>query len=190
MGRVIRRSGSKFFQRFVAQMYVTGVWTTSIFPIGKSHAGNIAHFLGASAYMIDHIAFFKLLNMKPIFRKAFYASFAALSISIAGTGVLEKVTGIANESDSNITTADRARQMKSVSPRIRRSLFLSELVIMVAENLLFASFVHGLPSGINIMDIDDDKNDDKNEEKKKKMMCSKKDKDFESSNDQTQTKEV
>lgn len=53
------------------------------------------------------------------------------------------------ESYAKVATGDRVRMIKMLSPRTRRYLFLSELFLMITENLLFTSFVQGIPSGVS-----------------------------------------
>jgi len=168
MGRIIQRAGSKFIRKFCLKMFLTGVWTTQLFRLGQGPLSDVAHFGGAAIYMLDHAALFEILNTKPLFRKIFYSSFVALVVGCGGTRAMEIIAGLPMESDSDTSTADRARRLSNVNAKVRRKLFLWELLVMVSENLLFASFVQGMPSGI-LDDADDANNNDELKECKKKI---------------------
>mmetsp|Transcript_27606 Transcript_27606/g.38837 ORF Transcript_27606/g.38837 Transcript_27606/m.38837 type:complete len:321 (-) Transcript_27606:2120-3082(-) len=167
MARIIKRAGSIRIQKFCTKMFLTGVWTTQIFRLGQGQLSDVAHFWGALIYMLDHAALFEILNTKHIFRRIFYSSFAALVIGCGGTRAMEVLAGLPMESNFETSTADRARQLSKVNSTTRRKLFLWELLVMVSENLLFASFVQGMPSGLfDNGDDDADDTDDNSCEKK------------------------
>lgn len=148
MGKVLKSAGSKWVQRFSAQMWLTGIWTTVLFRLGRDPLSDVAHFFGAGAYMADHIVLLRLLNTRPVFRKLFFGSFAVLLASISGTHAVERAAGLPMESDHRTSTTQRARRLARLSAKTRRKLFVWELLVMLSENLLFASFVHGMPSGL------------------------------------------
>jgi hypothetical protein len=75
----------------------------------------------------------------------FRAAFAILVVALARGHVLERRMGVGSE--SRVSPAARARQIAAAPLHLRRSLWRADLVIMIAENLLFTAFVHGLPSG-------------------------------------------
>lgn len=164
MGKIIRRRGSKILQNFCANMFLTGIWTTILFRLGRDKLSDVCHFFGAGVYMFDHVILLRILNTRPVFRKLFYASFALLVASIGGTRAVEMVCGLPTESDSKTSTADRARRVERLPMSLRRKLFYWELLVMVSENMLFSSFVQGMPSGLRDVDGEDSnqKEDDDN----------------------------
>lgn len=135
--------------KFTVQMYLTGLWTTQLLSLGKGRLSDAAHFLGAGVYMVDHIVIMHLMNMKVKYRRVFYRAFLTMIGSIVATQAIEKHAGLPMESDAKVATGDRVRMIKMLSPRTRRYLFLSELFLMITENLLFTSFVQGIPSGVS-----------------------------------------
>lgn len=157
MGKVLKSAGSKWVQRFSTQMWLTGIWTTVLFRLGRDPLSDVAHFVGAGAYMADHIVLLRLLKTRPVFRKLFFGSFAVLLASITGTHAVERAAGIPMESDHRTSTTQRARRLARLSAKTRRKLFVWELLVMLSENLLFASFVHGMPSGLLGCENDDDR---------------------------------
>lgn len=136
-------------RRYCLQMIGTGVWTTEVFRLGTSDPADVCHFLGAAKYMLDHIVMMDVLKMKPLHRKSFFWSFGMLILNFGAVHSIESFAGIAKESDNRFTTAQRARQIsQKLSPYMRSRLFASELLVMLFENLLFSSFVQGIPIGI------------------------------------------
>ena len=152
MSNAVRRS--QVVQKFCAKMFLTGVWTTVLFRLGRDAASDAAHFVGAGVYMLDHIVMMKVLKTKPTFRKAFYASLLVLLTSIGGTHAAERVAGLPMESCNRTNTADRARRIAALPTKLRRRLFFCELLVMLSENLLFASFIQGMPSGLEDVDAE------------------------------------
>jgi len=140
---------SSLLRRYTLQMIGTGVCTIELFPLGKSDTADIFHFMGAAKYMLDHIILMDVLKMKPLYRKMFFWSFGMLVLNCGVVRSIEVLAGIAKESDTSVTTAQRAKQIsQKLSPPARSRLFLSELLVMLFENLLFSSFVQGIPSGL------------------------------------------
>jgi hypothetical protein len=146
MGDVMRRAGSGWVQRFSASMFATGIWTVVVFRLGHGLASDVAHFLGAAAYMIDHKVLSRLLKVGRVYHFGFRAAFAVLVGALARGHALERLAGVGSE--SRVSPAARARQIAAAPAHLRRSLWRADLVIMLTENLLFSSFVHGLTSGI------------------------------------------
>lgn len=146
MGDVIRRAGSGWVQRFSASMFATGVWTVVVFRLGHGRASDVAHFLGAASYMIDHEVLSRLLGVWRAYHLGFRVAFAVLIGALARGHALERRAGVGSE--SRVSPTARARQTAAAPPHLRRSLWRADMVIMIAENLLFSSFVHGLTSGV------------------------------------------
>jgi hypothetical protein len=148
LGRVIRRAESTLLQKFTLKMILTGIWTTQLFRLGRNTFSDAMHFGGAGIYMLDHIVFLKLLKTRPKFQALFYASFLCLIASIGRLKRLEFAAKLPGESDATSNTRDRARRVARLPSKLRGQIFWCELALMLSENLLFASFVQGMPSGV------------------------------------------
>jgi hypothetical protein len=146
MFRIIRQAGSDVLQKFSIKMFLTGVWTTVVFRLGGNHFSNMIHFFGAGWYMVDHIVLLKILKTRPMYRKIFYGSFLCLLTSIGRLRRLEQEAKLPAEAET--TTRDRAIRLARLPAKLQRSIFWWELLLMVSENMLFASFVDGMPSGL------------------------------------------
>jgi hypothetical protein len=59
---------------------------------------------------------------------------------------LEHALAIPGESDAD--SQQRSAQLRRLSARCRRSLFVADLLVMVLENALFVFFVVGMDSGL------------------------------------------
>lgn len=159
MYHVIRKRSSLLVRRFCTKMFLTGIWTTVVFRLGQGPVHDVCHAVGAAVYMLDHAVLLKILNTRPFFRKMFYSSFAIMLYALAKIKSIEQITGLVMES-SDSSPQKRQRILSKFPKPLRRSLFRWELMLMVFENLLFASFVHGMPSGLqdDIADRDDEDN--------------------------------
>ena len=147
MFRVIKQRSSSLIRKFCTQMFWTGVWTTCVFKVGRGPISDKCHFVGAATYMLDHMVLFKVLNTRPVFRKLFLGSFAVMAYSLQKVKAIEQITGLVMES-SDYSPKHRQRVLNRFPRSLRRSLFRWELLVMLFENLLFVSFVQGMPSGL------------------------------------------
>jgi len=145
MGEVIRNAGSQWVQRFTASMVATGVWTVVVFRLGHGRVSDLAHFIGAGVYMLDHEMLCSVFKVDTRYRAAFRVSFLLMLGALVRGHALERVAGIGGE--SRVSPAVRARQIAAAPLGVRRKLWRADLAIMLFENLLFASFVHGVTSG-------------------------------------------
>ena len=145
---VICRNGSSMLKKFTLQMYMTGVVTTTICALGQNVIKDAVHFAGAGVYMIQHVVFLKILKHNPRYQKCFYGSFGALLTSIVGLRRLERQHNIPSESTSHGSVSNRRKQVAKLPSSTKSTFFCWELLMMISENVLFASFVHGMPSGL------------------------------------------
>ena len=141
MWGIFRRRGDGFAKMFAKQMYATGVVTTMLASLGKSEALDVVHFVGASAYMVDHHILFYYLNTKSVYRKIFYGSFAALAYFVHA----QKQLGITSE---NSSYSARKALVAKMTPAQRRRLWWVEMGVMLFENAMFVGFVAGMASGL------------------------------------------
>ena len=147
LGNVIYKHGSTSLRRFLLHMIGTGLWTTQLFPLGNGALSDAAHFLGAGIYMVEHIVLMDVLHMHSKYRTVFYHACVALVGSIVTTRCLERSTNVPSESTLTTTPATRANLIQKLPKKLQLCFFCSELLLMVSENLLFTSFVQGIPSG-------------------------------------------
>jgi len=148
------KPSSSLITNFITCMIGTGLWTTQLFPIGRDTLSDVFHFCGASIYMIQHIVLMDVLKMKSSHRRRFYTSLVTLLLSVATVRTIERrqpqlfhVEGAAPKGKTH-STAKYRRQIEKLPTNVRNLLFLADLIVMISENLLFTSFVHGIPSGL------------------------------------------
>ena len=134
-------------------MLCTGIFTITICRLGQNSkiVDNI-HFTGAGIYMLQHIILMKIFNMKSIYKKCFYTSFVSLLTSIIGVRYVENKYNIISESNLNSSTIRKRQiQISRLRPYTKqRILFWLELLLMISENMLFTSFIHGITSGLKL----------------------------------------
>jgi len=165
---VLRRCSTPWVQCFFAQMLLLGLWATQIFPLNNNNGlvpefvNDVCHFFGAVAYLVYQVVAMRLINIQPLYRRLFFSSFGLLTYSLFRVKQIERMTGIVMESGTLSSPQERELILSTMSPELRQSLFQWELMVMVFENLLFASFVQGFPSGLLLQDDgqDDRKNGD------------------------------
>eukprot|EP00928_Gymnodinium_smaydae_P037653 TRINITY_DN26101_c0_g1_i2.p1 TRINITY_DN26101_c0_g1~~TRINITY_DN26101_c0_g1_i2.p1 ORF type:complete len:246 (+),score=20.81 TRINITY_DN26101_c0_g1_i2:59-739(+) len=111
---------------FMAQMFATGVIVYVFNKPGQNAASNAIHMIFSTLYIADHIVCFFLLNIAYAYRLVFCLAFAATALSMEWQAMLA-----------------------AAGKQWRGRLWWSELAFMIAENMIFVSFVSGMASGLS-----------------------------------------
>ena len=146
----LRRSG-RLGRYFVIQMFLTGVVTTIVCPLGKGELSDKIHFVTAGLYMVDHHLLFDFLNTSLSYRFGFYSSFLLFAASIMRQKKLHEVAKVATAESIQWSSQDdyqRELARADLTPAQRRELRILDFAIMAFEYGLFISFVSGMGTGL------------------------------------------
>lgn len=145
----VRRGGIGRY--FAMQMFVTGVVTTMVCPLGKGELSDKIHFVTAGLYMVDHHILFDFLNTASLYRRGFYVSFILFAWSIMRQ---KKIHAAAKVPPAESTRWDsqeeyrRQLELAGLTPRLRLELVILDYAVMAFEYGLFVSFVSGMGTGL------------------------------------------
>jgi hypothetical protein len=131
---------------FAAQMLVTaGISAWSNKP-NQTRKHDLIHMAAAGLYILDHILLMEVLAMRPTYKTGFYTCFLITAGSLYwGTSVKRNAGMPAKHASSAVEW----QMLLSKLPADQScQLWWSELSFMIAENLIFTSFVLGLTSGL------------------------------------------
>eukprot|EP00411_Alexandrium_monilatum_P092558 CAMPEP_0175766430 /NCGR_PEP_ID=MMETSP0097-20121207/69367_1 /TAXON_ID=311494 /ORGANISM="Alexandrium monilatum, Strain CCMP3105" /LENGTH=120 /DNA_ID=CAMNT_0017076427 /DNA_START=97 /DNA_END=456 /DNA_ORIENTATION=- len=113
---------------------------------GQGRIPDLVHFLGAGAYMLDHVAAMRIMNTKREYVLTFSASFGLMCLALWWKKQIRRRSGMGLESE---TPQEKLQeQLAAMVPGWRKRLWWSELLFMVFENCLFTAFVLGMRSGL------------------------------------------
>lgn len=131
---------------FAAQMLVTaGISAWSNKP-NQTRKYDLIHMGAAALYIVDHILLMELLAMRPEYKTGFYTCFLITAGSLYwGTSVKRNAGMPAKHASSAV---EWQTLLAKLPAHQSCQLWWSELSFMIAENLIFTSFVLGLTSGL------------------------------------------
>jgi hypothetical protein len=152
VARVFARRGDALARGFAAQMYLLGLTTVGICPVGQGAVTDAVHGACAGCYFVCHCVLHWYVRTAGAFRAGFFGSFAAFLLALGRVRGMEKKFGFLAESDSRAGKpgdgGDGATGRQLLQPEPRRLLFRYELAQMLCENGMFVSFLLGMTSGL------------------------------------------
>eukprot|EP00928_Gymnodinium_smaydae_P037652 TRINITY_DN26101_c0_g1_i1.p1 TRINITY_DN26101_c0_g1~~TRINITY_DN26101_c0_g1_i1.p1 ORF type:complete len:267 (+),score=19.65 TRINITY_DN26101_c0_g1_i1:59-802(+) len=132
---------------FMAQMFATGVIVYVFNKPGQNAASNAIHMIFSTLYIADHIVCFFLLNIAYAYRLVFCLAFAATALSMVCAQRTKRLAGLPPSYASS--TSEWQAMLAAAGKQWRGRLWWSELAFMIAENMIFVSFVSGMASGLS-----------------------------------------
>jgi len=147
MFRVVRGAGNRMVKLFALQMFTTGIISVVLCPLGKSEMRNKIHAITAAMYMIDHFVLFDLFRTPKRFRFGFVFSFLLFCFFLKRVKEFNKKHQLISEGEDSVIR--RQEQISALKKSDRKSLFISELFVMLFENTMFISFTGGMTKGLN-----------------------------------------
>mmetsp|Transcript_106047 Transcript_106047/g.269335 ORF Transcript_106047/g.269335 Transcript_106047/m.269335 type:complete len:210 (+) Transcript_106047:57-686(+) len=137
------------------QMIATGIFTLGFNKPGQNRLHNLLHMAGASAYIVDHVVFAVILDMRYVYRFIFVGSFLITGAALHNTSKIKEFIGLPPKyaSSPQEWQSMLAVASKVGGPSCRARLWWSEMIFMVFENLIFLSFILGMTSGIDRLPV-------------------------------------
>ena len=143
--RILDWSADLAILAFAAQMLLTaGISAWSNQPNQTRHH-DLIHMGAATLYILDHIWLMELVGMKSIYKAGFYTFFLITAASLHWGQSITRLAGLQPKHASN--AAEWQMLLAKLPEDQSKQLWWAELSFMVAENLVFTSFVLGLASG-------------------------------------------
>ena len=131
---------------FAIQMILTaGVTAWSNRP-GQSWHRDMIHMLAAVLYIADHVVFMELLAITSFYKSCFFASFLIAGMSLYWGRAVKVSAGVPLKYASS--ASEWYMLLGKLPVTLSKQLWCSEMCFMLAENLIFTSFVLGLTSGL------------------------------------------
>lgn len=127
-------------------MFLCGVISIIVCPLGKSKKTDRTHFFTAGTYIACHVPVMSLLRMPwwP-YRMGFYMGFAVLGLAIKRRNQLLEIAGVGERERENEDTQRAA--VERAPAELQAQIYLANLAIMVAEYGLFVGFISGMAAG-------------------------------------------
>ena len=130
---------------FASQMLLTaGISAWSNQP-NQGRREDVIHMAAATLYILDHVWLMELLGMRWIYQAGFYSFFLITAASLHWGQSIKRRSGVPAKHTSS--ALEWQKLLAKLPESQSRQLWWAELSFMVAENLVFTSFVLGLTSG-------------------------------------------
>lgn len=117
---------------FIAQVAACGALSTVLCPLGGGRLQTGVHYGAAVVYVLGHLPLMRILDMRPLYRRAFFGCLALV-------GVCQPFT------DNDVVRGERAARGEE---RALRRCSAAEYGFMLGEYGLFVAFCSGMLSGL------------------------------------------
>jgi hypothetical protein len=155
MFRVLLSKGDTVAKIFAGQMYLVGLSTVYLFPVGSGGVLDQIHGAFAGLYFVYHVVLFKYLRTRTPYQVGFYASFATFLFALKNIRKMEVKYQFRSESNSkqklkcdDYEPSTKTTVQKDVPKNVRTKLWWNEFMLMISENTMFVSFLVGMTSSM------------------------------------------
>ena len=131
---------------FAAQMLLTALISAWVNKRDQTTMDEYIHFATAGLYVADHFVLLKLLGMGMEYQTFFRSFLMLTAVTLYWSAEIKRRNGV--PPDYCDSAAEWRRMLARLPSGQRCLLWLSEMVFMISENMLFTSFVLGLTSGL------------------------------------------
>ena len=136
---------------FLVQMFVVGVLSVILCPVGQSALQDKVHWWSSLLYMANHVPIFGILGTAPHFVAGFWASFALMGASYALEKSVERSASAAADAPTGERGLPAAWDLAAGSASATPSAAAEAAAaygFMAGEYGLFIFFLCGMTSGL------------------------------------------